>query len=158
MTKNSRYGKVLSEALEVLGYVNIKKVLDSNANKVRLLLRVHNDPEWLKFVRLVLLRQSGWSSHICKVYFLKGVDPKTADLKYGWHVSITSDDMEATLLKIVAIVSSMRSQDGEEHVKLAEMSGGDDNVPKTASYEVPLVGAKEGRGVFDNGKGAKAVR
>lgn len=58
---------------------------NSTPGRISLLCRVHRKRMWCEMWEYVLVRQQGWTEHLCQQYFLRG-----GKLVFGWNVIVQS--------------------------------------------------------------------
>lgn len=146
------YADRLAHALQGTG---ILEPVQTSAvdNRINVLCRVGKDQEgpWINLLKNLLIateeyqkEASGWQSHFCKHYFLKGSGKSEKALVFGWNISVQSNDLRASLDHIIGIVK-----------------GASPYRPKASANEIeefPLVGASRSRGRKNAlGKGASTI-
>lgn len=94
----------LQDALVELSFIEI---IDKGAanDRVRVLMRVHDDASWLPILKMILReerRQEVWSVHVCRQFMLHPDDDQK--LVFAWNFVLRGKDVKAAILDIRRVI------------------------------------------------------
>lgn len=121
MSRRKKSNGVPSEAVAeelriALSELSFVEVLNSGvtSDRIRVLMRVHDDSSWLPVLKLILReerRQSGsekaWSLHVCRQFMLHPDDDKK--LVFAWNFILRSRDSKAAVDDLRRVIDVAKS-------------------------------------------------
>jgi hypothetical protein len=146
----------MESALNNLGYVQVIDVTLPSVDRVKILLRVHSDRDWLPLISLILKEEeeskkdteNSWRVHVCKQYI---INSETKKLAYVWNMVVQSEQLKFALRSLLLLIS-MVSRSGVSLVSQDKASDFKPVAINDVAFKGPVSNAAVASRVLEEGE------